>query len=184
MSCPPRAGRSKAATAPRTPPKAGGSRLPSAGWLGWPARNRPMVKHGLTRSPYIQMRRAAYSAPFVILVHAHLSLEWGATAAERLSYVFDCDAMTMTPMTAPSAGGTSTRSKRTSSSVTKTRPSVWSSRAGSARRTFRARRGWARGMILAGLVRPGGQLTYLRDQGVSADQLREVADGARTNAQS
>jgi Rad3-related DNA helicase len=34
---------------------------------------------------YIQMRRAAYSAPFVILVHAHLSLEWGATAAERLS---------------------------------------------------------------------------------------------------
>jgi len=72
------------------------------------------VKHGLTRSPYIQMRRAAYSAPFVILVHAHLSLEWGATAAERLSYVLDCDAMTMTPMTAPSAGGTSTRSKRTS----------------------------------------------------------------------
>jgi hypothetical protein len=40
------------------------------------------------------------------------------------------------------------------------------------------------GMILAGLVRPGGLLTYLRDQGVSADQLREVADGARTNAQS
>jgi hypothetical protein len=39
-------------------------------------------------------------------------------------------------------------------------------------------------MILAGLVRPGGLLTYLRDQGVSADQLREVADGARTNAQS
>jgi hypothetical protein len=62
-----------------------------------------------------------------------------------LSYVLDCDAMTMTPMTAPSAGGTSTRSKRTSSSVTKTRPPVWSSRAGSARRTFRARRGWARG---------------------------------------
>jgi hypothetical protein len=52
-----------------------------------------MVKHGLTRSPYIQMRRAAYSAPFVILVHVHHSLEWGATAAERLSYVLDCDAM-------------------------------------------------------------------------------------------
>ena len=32
---------------------------------------------------YIQTRQAAYSAPLVILVHAHLGLEWGATAAER-----------------------------------------------------------------------------------------------------
>jgi len=30
---------------------------------------------------YIQTRQAAYSSPFVILVHAHLGLEWGATAA-------------------------------------------------------------------------------------------------------
>ena len=32
---------------------------------------------------YIQTRQAAYSSPFVILVHSHLGLEWGATAAER-----------------------------------------------------------------------------------------------------
>ena len=32
---------------------------------------------------YIQTRRAAYSSPFVILVHSHLGLQWGATAAER-----------------------------------------------------------------------------------------------------
>lgn len=32
---------------------------------------------------YIQTRRAAYSSPFMILVHAHLGLEWGATAAEK-----------------------------------------------------------------------------------------------------
>src|SRR5215469_3648117 len=35
------------------------------------------------RCEYIQTRQAAYSAPFVILVHSHLGLEWGATAAER-----------------------------------------------------------------------------------------------------
>jgi len=28
-------------------------------------------------------RRAAYFSPFIILVHSHLGLEWGATAAER-----------------------------------------------------------------------------------------------------
>jgi hypothetical protein len=32
---------------------------------------------------YIQTRQAAYSSPFVLLVHSHLGLEWGATAAER-----------------------------------------------------------------------------------------------------
>ena len=32
---------------------------------------------------YIQTRQAAYCSPFVILVHSHLGLEWGATAAER-----------------------------------------------------------------------------------------------------
>jgi hypothetical protein len=34
--------------------------------------------------------------------------------------------------------------------------------------------------ILAGLLHPGGLLTYLRDHGISADQLRQVADEART----
>jgi len=32
---------------------------------------------------YIETRRAAYSSPFIFLVHSHLGLEWGATAAER-----------------------------------------------------------------------------------------------------
>jgi len=32
---------------------------------------------------YIQTRQAAYCSPFMILVHSHLGLEWGATAAER-----------------------------------------------------------------------------------------------------
>jgi hypothetical protein len=46
----------------------------------------------LSKCEYIQTRQAAYSSPFVILVHAHLGLEWGAIAAERLSYVPDDDA--------------------------------------------------------------------------------------------
>jgi hypothetical protein len=32
---------------------------------------------------YIQTRQAAYCSPFAILVHSHLGLEWGATAAEQ-----------------------------------------------------------------------------------------------------
>ena len=31
---------------------------------------------------YIQTRQTAYCSPFVILVHSHLGLEWGATAAD------------------------------------------------------------------------------------------------------
>jgi len=38
---------------------------------------------------YIQTRQAAYGSPFVILVHSHLSLEWGATAAERAEWASD-----------------------------------------------------------------------------------------------
>jgi hypothetical protein len=34
--------------------------------------------------------------------------------------------------------------------------------------------------VLAGLVHPSGLLTYLRDQGLSPDRLREAAEGART----
>jgi hypothetical protein len=34
--------------------------------------------------------------------------------------------------------------------------------------------------ILAGLIHPGGLLSHLRDQGISAEQLREAAEGART----
>jgi hypothetical protein len=36
-----------------------------------------------TGCEYIQTRQAAYCSPFVILVHSHFGLEWGATAAER-----------------------------------------------------------------------------------------------------
>jgi hypothetical protein len=64
------------------------------------------------RGEYIQTRQVAYSAPFVILVHSHLGFEWRATAAERLSYVLDGDDDAADA--APSAGGTSTRSRQIS----------------------------------------------------------------------
>jgi hypothetical protein len=42
-----------------------------------------------TGCQYIQTRQAAYGSPFVILVHSHLGLEWGATAAERAEWASD-----------------------------------------------------------------------------------------------
>jgi hypothetical protein len=72
---------------------------------------------------YIETRQAAYGSPFVILVHSHLGLEWGATAAERAAWATDDPA----DQEDPSARVTSTPSRPISSSATKTRPPVlWS----------------------------------------------------------
>lgn len=71
-----------------------------------------------TGCEYIQTRREAYCSPFVILVHSHLGLEWGATAAERF-YAEEDEG------TGRSANATSTRSRPTSSSVMRTRPPAW-----------------------------------------------------------
>ena len=47
--------------------------------------------------------------------------------------------------------------------------------------------GWWDGLgdlILTGLVHPGGLLSYLREHGILADQLRELAEEARTTERS
>jgi hypothetical protein len=54
--------------APNTPQGQGIAPAECGVVLAAPPAFPPMVKRPLTRSPYIQMRRAAYSAPFVILV--------------------------------------------------------------------------------------------------------------------
>ena len=54
---------------------------------------REMPRDGSGAAPLARTRRsrllghageAAYCAPFVILMHSHLGLDWGATAEERL----------------------------------------------------------------------------------------------------
>ena len=79
-------------------PAGGGAR--SASWRTRGSRSTPIsasaewTSHGFQCSyfadcEYIQTRRPAYGSPFVILVHSHLGLEWGATAAERASWASD-----------------------------------------------------------------------------------------------
>ena len=124
---------------------------------------------------YIQTRQAAYCSPFVILVHSHLGLEWGATAAERFYQEEDED------------GGGSERQrhfnpKQANIIVCDEDPTV--SLVEEAKLSPEDIRGLGEDglgrRILAGLLHPGGLLSYLRDHGVSADQLREAAEGART----
>jgi hypothetical protein len=126
---------------------------------------------------YIQTRRAAYCSPFVILVHSHLGLEWGATAAERF---FD-------ELDEADAGGDGAQRQRlfnpkqTNIIVCDEDPTV------SLVEEIRLSPEGIRGLgtddlgetILAGLVHPAGLLSYLRDHGVSADQLRDAAEDAR-----
>jgi hypothetical protein len=123
---------------------------------------------------YIQTRQAAYCSPFVILVHSHLGLEWGATAAERFHVEED-----------EGDGAERQRHfnpKQANIIVCDEDPTVSLIEAGKLSPED------VRGLgedglgdkILAGLVHPGGLLSYLRDQGVSAYQLREAAEGART----
>jgi hypothetical protein len=110
----------------------------------------------------------------VILVHSHLGLEWGATAAERLYEEED-------------EGGGAERQRhfnpRQSNIIVCDEDPT-----GSLVEEVRLSPEDVRGMagdglgdkILVGLLHPGGLLSYLRDQGISADQLREAAEGART----
>ena len=71
---------------------------------------------------YIQTRRAAYCSPFVILVHSHLGLEWGATAAERFFAEFD---ELDDRGDGAERSGYSTRSRPTLLSAMRTRRSAW-----------------------------------------------------------
>jgi hypothetical protein len=123
---------------------------------------------------YIQTRQAAYCSPFVILVHSHLGLEWGATAAERFYERED-------------EGNGAERQKHFSPKqaniiICDEDPTI--SLVEEARLSPEDIRGLeADGLgetILAGLVDPAGLLSYLREQGVSELRLREAAEGARS----
>ena len=123
---------------------------------------------------YIQTRQAAYCSPFVILVHSHLGLEWGATAAERFYQEEDEEG----------GGGERQRQfnpKQANIIVCDEDPTF--SLVEEARLSPEDLRGVGEHelgeTILAGLIHPGGLLSHLRDQGISADQLREAAEGAR-----
>jgi hypothetical protein len=123
---------------------------------------------------YIQARQAAYSSRFVILVHSHLGLEWGATAADRFYDEED-------------EGDGPERQchfnpKQSNILICDEDPTA--SLVEEAKLSLEDIRGIGEDglgeKILAGLFHSGELLTYLRDQGVSEDQLREAAGGART----
>ena len=124
---------------------------------------------------YIRTRQAAYCSPFVILVHSHLGIEWGATAAERFYQEEDEE------------GGGAERQrhfnpKQANIIVCDEDPTF--SLVEEAQLSPEDIRGVGEDglgeTILAGLIHPGGLLSHLRDHGVSAGQLREAAEGART----
>jgi hypothetical protein len=127
---------------------------------------------------YIQTRQAAYISPFVILVHSHLGLEWGATAAARFYAEED--------------EGNGPERKRhfnpRQANILICDEDPTASLVEKAQLSPEDIRGIGEDglgeKILAGLFHPGGLLTYLRDQGVSEDQLREAADGARAGERS
>jgi len=119
-------------------------------------------------------RQAAYCAPFVTLVHSHLGLEWGATAAERLYEEEDGG---------DGAGAEHQRHfnpKQANIIVCDEDPIV--SLVEEVRLSPEDIRGLGEDglgeKILAGLLHPAGLLSCLRDQGVSADQLRSRRRGA------
>jgi hypothetical protein len=122
---------------------------------------------------YIQTRQAAYCSPFVILVHSHLGLEWGATAAERFYQEEDDE------------GGRERQRhfnpKQANIIVCDEDPTF--SLVEEAKLSPEDIRGLGEDglgeTILAGLIHPGGLLSHLRDQGIPADQLRQAAEGAR-----
>jgi hypothetical protein len=127
---------------------------------------------------YIQTRQAAYRAPFVVFVHSHLGLEWGATAAERLYAADDAGQD-------EDDGAEAQRHfnpRQANIIVCDEDPTI--SLVEEARLSPEDIRGLGEDglgdKILAGLLHPGGLLSYLRDQGVSADQLRAAAEEART----
>jgi hypothetical protein len=123
---------------------------------------------------YIQTRQAAYCSPFVILVHSHLGLEWGVTAAERFYQEEDDE-----------GGGERQRHfnpKQANIIVCDEDPTF--SLVEEAKLSPEDIRGLGEDglgdVILAGLLHPGGQLSYLRNHGISADLLREAAESARS----
>jgi hypothetical protein len=127
---------------------------------------------------YIETRRAAYSSPFIILVHSHLGLEWGATAAER----FD-DAVEG----AENEGEDGPEPERLFNPRQANTILCDEDPTGSLVEETRLSADDIRGLgtdglgdkILAGLSQPGGLLTYLRSEGVSPERLREAAEEAR-----
>ena len=128
---------------------------------------------------YIQTRQAAYAAPFVILVHSHLGPEWGATAAERASWASDDPA----DQEDDSAERRRYFNPKQANLIICDEDPTGSLVEQGKLCPEDIRELGTDGLgdkILAGLVDPGGLLTYLRDQGVTADRLREAAEGART----
>jgi hypothetical protein len=123
---------------------------------------------------YIQTRQAAYCSPFVILVHSHLGLEWGATAAERYYAEEDEDG----------SGERQRHFNPKQANVIVCDEDPTASLVEEDRLSPEDIRGLGEDglgeKILAGLIDPRGLLSYLRDQGVSADQLREAAEGERS----
>jgi hypothetical protein len=127
---------------------------------------------------YIQTRQAAYCSPFVILVHSHLGLEWGATAAERFyEEEEEEDGPERQPHSNPKQANILICDEDpTVSLVEEAKLSPEDIR--------RLGEGGLGEKILAGLFSPGGLLTYLHDHGVSEDQLREAGEGARAGERS
>ena len=122
---------------------------------------------------YIQTRQTAYSSPFVILVHSHLGLEWGATAAERFYQEDEDDSAERRPHFNPKQANIIICDEDpTASLVEEVRLSPEDIRG-------IGENGLGE-MILAGLIHPGGLLSYLYDQGVSADRLLQAAEEARS----
>lgn len=110
----------------------------------------------------------------MILVHSHLGLEWGATAAERFDQEEDegDGAERQRHFNPRQANIIVCDEDPTTNLVEEVRLSPEDIRG--------LGEDGLGDKILAGLVHPGGLLTYLRNQGVSADQLRQAAEGART----
>jgi hypothetical protein len=128
---------------------------------------------------YIETRQAAYGSPFVILVHSHLGLEWGATAAERAEWASDGppDQEDDTPerpryFNPKQANLIICDEDPTASLVDQTRLSPEDIRG--------IVEDGLGDKILAGLVHPNGLLSYLRAEGILPDHLRGAAEDART----
>ena len=125
---------------------------------------------------YIQTRQSAYTSPFVILVHSHLGLEWGATAAERFHEDEDED-----------GDGAEERQQHFNprqANIIICDEDPTTSLVEADKLSAEDIRGLGEDglgeKVLEGLVHPSGLLTYLRNHGISADQLLAAAGEART----
>jgi len=116
-------------------------------------------------------------------VHSHLGLEWGATAAERACWVTDGlveqeeDSLERPRHFNPRQANIIICDEDPTASLVE--------RGSLSPEDIRGLRENGLGeKVLAGLVHPAGLLTYLRDQGVSPDRLREAAEDARRTERS